>query len=288
MKRIAAMLGVSLLLALLPGAHAPATPHPRIAFPTFETATTPEMFFSRPSVYRVHGNVVDVRVGRTFHFHPVATGRFCLAAWNHPSRRHDRIVVDVARAFWARASVGRWVYGFPNHSYGTAAGWISGMAQGLGMGCMVAAYAITGDSQFLTRARLAFAVLVSTYGDAGTRTDPVWFEELAKTEAEPAHILNGHVFALGGAWFANRYDPDPIYERTWSAGVELLKQRIDRYRCGRGCSWYDDPVLGERHRAGYATYNMLHARQLRWMYQRTGHRHFLDIAWELEARPRGR
>lgn len=123
-----------------------------------------------------------------------------------------------------------WPYNFDYPTYELKAPWYSGMAQGLGIEVLVAAYKLSDDDKYLHEARLAANSLyvpidangVAIYINNGN--DGIWFEEYAKKNTEPPMVLNGHNFALIGLEKLLPYDSS--YTELYHQGVKALEYKI--------------------------------------------------------------
>ncbi|MET8909696.1 D-glucuronyl C5-epimerase family protein [Micromonospora sp. NPDC004551] len=128
--------------------------------------------------------------------------------------RHNRVVAArrpepradgplLTQAAWLRAQqdgAGGWRYPVPAPRYGVAAGWYSGMAQGMAASVLLRAADLTGERSYLDAADGAVDLLLRPVSAGGcAHYDGTGRPFLEECPAEPPnHILNGAVFALFG------------------------------------------------------------------------------------------
>ena len=159
---------------------------------------------------------------------------------------------------------GRWPYEFEYPYYNLEPPWYSGMAQGLGIEVLLAAYVVSGEGEYLDAAILAGKAMEIEVRNGGVSTkvanDALWFEEYASANAEPPYVLNGHIFALEGLWYLKGYSPE--FQSTYEAGLQALKQllpKFDRY------VWSQYDLVGT---PANPKYQRLHVRLLKELAQR--------------------
>jgi hypothetical protein len=267
-----------------------------VSHPASKTALFPitfgsnlQTFLARRDLRLTADGGVELDFGADgWRFQPVLTAQLCLVGHEQNARRADAAakaaVLRAAQALGARGERSGdgllWRYPLPNRGFGAGAGWISGMAQGLAMGCFAAAHTLSKERRFLDMTAEAFTVLRAPFGDTGTATDVgggVFFEEVAGRGAAPAHILNGHVFALAGLWLASRIDKRATYRDAIRLGLASTRQMLGQYELGR-VSLYD---LGPRGIASLGGYNGVHIAQLQWLHEITRRSEFLAMALRL-------
>jgi hypothetical protein len=167
-----------------------------------------------------------------------------------------------------------WWYDFDYPIYGLQAPWLSGMAQGLIAELMLAAYYLTGDSQYLSVARLAGNTLTVKVDDGGAAIylpeGGLWFEEYAKAGTTNPMVLNGHNFALEGLYYLCLEDKD--YCIPYERGLEGLKEILPRFDVG---IWTHYDLVGT---PANQKYQQIHVRQLHEIYDRTGDPFFLEYS----------
>lgn len=125
-------------------------------------------------------------------------------------------------------------YKFDFFSYDDSliAPWYSGMAQGLAIETLLAAYIITNDEKYMDIARLsanAFSVPVENDGVAVFLPEctGVWFEEYADRGVTPPFVLNGHNFALIGLGKLAYFDSS--YQDIYKAGIRALLFKLPHF-----------------------------------------------------------
>ncbi len=168
--------------------------------------------------------------------------------------------------------------------YGAGPGWISAMAQGEAVSVFLRAHAVTGEPRYRAAARAALAPLLRDVRDGGAayiKGGDLFFEEVATPE--PAHILNGHLFAAFGVWEALRAGiGDDALRVTHEAAIGTLRRWLPRYDRD-GWSRYDlaRDARGREHPAPL-WYHHFHIAQLRVYAAMTGEALFAEYAerWE--------
>ncbi|MCA1833518.1 MAG: D-glucuronyl C5-epimerase family protein, partial [Actinobacteria bacterium] len=208
-----------------------ATHLPRFAYP---------LYLRRPLQQQRFRSYDDARAADSMVYAtPVRSSQACYrdaADWwlDHDAAARTRAVADAETLIDNGKWIGRklvWRYPKANRAFGASAGWTSGMGQGLALACIGGAYAITGERHFRDAAAAAFEGLVAPLEQGGTATrfaTGSWYEEVAG-DAEPAHILNGMIYALGGIWTLNQADPRPEYRSAFARGVRAVRASIDEF-----------------------------------------------------------
>lgn len=120
------------------------------------------------------------------------------------------------------ALTGAWPFGHPfPHTFDLRPPWVMSMAQGEIASLLVRLAAETGDERYADAARLALVPLDLDVADGGVRaflpTGGVLYQEYPTTP--PAHVLNGAIFTLFGAWDVWRGLGDENAARHWNAGI---------------------------------------------------------------------
>lgn len=138
--------------------------------------------------------------------------------------------------------VRRVVFDVPENTYGIAAGWVSGLAQGMVGQVLLAAYLETGDDSYLIGARELRNLFLVPVAEGGVRVeispDATWYEEYAEPGTPPPLVLNGHLLALDFLYWMSLADPDDATSALFDAGLRAAVNTIDRY-AGRAWSYYD-------------------------------------------------
>ncbi|HET8817578.1 MAG TPA: D-glucuronyl C5-epimerase family protein [Pseudidiomarina sp.] len=165
-----------------------------------------------------------------------------------------------------------WQATFELPAYRLPDNWTSSMGQGFGISVLISAYAWTRDETYLDVAKdalLAFAYPVAMKGVVADYDGVPWYEEYG-SETDPAHVLNGFLFALAGVYDAFELMGSNTAKQYFDIGADSLAQRIDRFDLGFG-SYYDDSHLEQVAIAKGSVgdhYHELHIFQLAWLYNR--------------------
>ncbi|WP_263840135.1 D-glucuronyl C5-epimerase family protein [Salinibacter sp.] len=195
------------------------------------------------------------------------------------NKNHD--IIDVADFLLKKSTtekrkdgpVAIWEYNFDYDRYDLPSGWRSGMAQGFVAETLAAAYEITKDTAYLSKARSAvraFATPITSGGTAVPLEKGLWFEEYAHQKVDPPLVLNGHIFAMQSLWYTKRYVN--ASNELFRLGQMALKNRLHRYDMGMW-SWYDlDGTVASK------KYHKIHIRQLMRLYKWTGNEKFRDYS----------
>jgi len=207
-------------------------------------------------------------------YHPIRIAQFALQAHaNWIATRSDRTLrTFLAQAQWLRdnqssrgAVDGCYRFDFPWPRYGAEAGWISAMAQGEAISTLLRADEMLPRAGYLEAAMRAALPFRAELHDGGvvSRTvhGDVFFEEVATQR--PAHILNGHIFALWGLWELYRLTRADWLRTLVCEGVQTLRRRIEFYDSGFW-SFYNLLAYDGRFRAvATLKYHAFHVAQLR-------------------------
>jgi hypothetical protein len=148
-------------------------------------------------------------------------------------------------------------------------GWISGMAQGQGLGALCVAFHLTGDEKYLNCARHIFTTL-------HTNTDSLWCFGIDKKgyywlEEYPTedfcHVLNGMLYGLWGIWNYYVVTRDAFALTLFKAGIRTISDHYPNWKVkNRNLSYYC------WHRLIFADYHQVHLAQLQ------AYADFFDIA----------
>lgn len=161
---------------------------------------------------------------------------------------------------------GTWQYYYDNPRYKLKAPWIGGLAQGLGISCLVKGYRLTNKSIYLETAKKAYRVFEKNISDGGVRFmdehGDVWFEEYAVLP--PSKILNGFISALFGIRVLYDETKNNNILKSFNDGIKTLEKNIHTYDLGYW-SLYN---LVHEHPATLH-YHSLHVWQLSEIYRMT-------------------
>ena len=166
-----------------------------------------------------------------------------------------------------------WYYDFDYPTYQLSAPWLSGMAQGFVIDTLLAAYKVTGESDYLAAARLAgntFYVPVEREGVSIFLEEGIWFEEYAQAGVTYPMVLNGHNFAVLSLW--HLCIQDSSYCDAFEQGVVGLTELLPRFDVG---IWSQYDLLGL---PANSSYQRIHVEQLEELAHITGEEIFLRYA----------
>nr|MBP7434483.1 hypothetical protein [bacterium] len=113
--------------------------------------------------------------------------------------------------------------------------WYSGMAQGRALNLLSMLYEITGRKQYLEAADHTFDSILSLQ----TLNDDPWISTIDENNYfwieeyptdEPAHVLNGFIFALYGIYEYWIQTESELAEILLNRSIKTLKDHLDLYR----------------------------------------------------------
>jgi len=171
-----------------------------------------------------------------------------------------------------------WEYYMDQPAFGATSPWRSAMANGMAIGVLVRAYALTGKRVYLDTADQAFKAFLVDTQDGGVVTsvgaDVIFFEEVADQGAPSSKILNGFIAALPGLYDYWQCSGREDVKQAWDKGVRALRQSLPQYDA-KFISLYDLHYKRPAMRYGY---NLVHVEQLIWLYEITQEPLFLEYA----------
>lgn len=226
-----------------------------------------DAFYSRIGIQRFE------RIGKQVN--PVTLCQYALGClWKYHAENDEQYktsFIRCARWLWSEAELiggsAFWLHRWSEPTYHLPVPWISGMAQGEALSVLLRAYEITGEAKYMVRAEEA---LRSFQEQAGPYVCTVplsstanWYEEYPGG-AEPAYVLNGHIFALLGIFDFVRCRRTPEAQTLWEQGLAGLRLKLTAFDNGYW-TWYD---LMRPHIAS-ALYHDLHILQLRVLWELT-------------------
>lgn len=133
-------------------------------------------------------------------------------------------------------SFGVWPYSFPWGLYGLPAGWVSGMAQGVGIQVLVRAWHLTGDVRYRRAAIAASRAFEVEVADGGVtyKDGPAdwWYEEYASPGAVQPRVLNGMEHAILGLQDLVTLGDYPEAQGLVTRGVTSLERAIAAFDLG--------------------------------------------------------
>lgn len=153
--------------------------------------------------------------------------------------------------------------------FGLKKGWISGMAQGLGISALLRGWMISRNEEYLETAHRALIPFKKNVVEGGVARRfegrLLFFEEYPSTP--PSYVLNGFISSMLGLrdlWvFAHNQEAEAL----WNESIESLKAMIPKYDLGYW-SRYDLSDSGINVASSF--YHRYHSEQLRLMYLLTG------------------
>lgn len=145
-------------------------------------------------------------------------------------------------------------------------GWYSAHSQGSGISLLARIYKETNDKKYLETAEKAFLSLDLTIDKGGVKfideKGNVWLEEYLTQP--PAHILNGFLWALWGAWDYYLLTNNERALKLWNDCLKTLKKNLSLYDA-KFWSLYDMSCQTMKMLAS-PFYHQLHIVQLKVMY----------------------
>lgn len=216
---------------------------------------------------------------RACFYNSITVSQYALWGYFHPDYRtpYDRDQY-LKMAEWLLKNMredGAYENRFPHVSYGVAAGWVSGMGQGLAASVLVRAHLMTGEPRYLDGAMKAIRPLFKTFAAGGAQSvdgEGVWLEEVP--EEEPSHILNGLIFAWWGLWDVATVVDDPEVKDLRDSVADTLRRNIWNYDSPEGARY----ELKRTHVVNTGHYLPLQVLQLDAMRLMTGVREFGEVA----------
>lgn len=226
-------------------------------------------------------------------FNPSIISRFALerySRWrtNQPSTGEDWIKTALRQTDWLAANldcqsgVGVWRFSF-SASYDAEPGWTSGFANAHGIAALLIMSRFIPDPERYIRPALCalgpFEADVEEGGFVTMDSAGPWYEEYA-TKARSG-VLNGHVFALAGLWYACTYGEVTRACTLFDKGAVTLRARLPRYDAGFTSRY---STLTQN----YASpgYNQLQSQVLAWLYGVTNEpvfKSYADLFADYEA-----
>ena len=120
-------------------------------------------------------------------------------------------------------------YQWPYPARGLGKPWLSAMAQGMAISVFARSYARSGDTKWLTAAKLAFAPMkrnLTQKGVAAPDSSGYWLEEYP----DGTHVLNGAIFAVLGVYDLLRVtDERSPVSTVLKSATATLAQNLHRY-----------------------------------------------------------
>ena len=165
---------------------------------------------------------------------------------NGQSRDHDSFV---------------WIYDFGFDFYGPEPPWISAMAQGEAVSLLLRAFWMEKKKDYLDICHQASRPFFYSVADGGVvekfNENSLVFEEYPTDPS--SHVLNGHVFALIGAYEYAAYTGNQRMIEIYRKGLNTLEKHWRRWDVGFWTRYDLYPVQ----RLASLMYQRLHVRQMR-------------------------
>ena len=173
----------------------------------------------------------------------------------------DRFINNYPSEIINGLSIVRLPYNFDYPSYDLNKPWHSGMAQGLAVVVLLAAYDITLNDKYLVMAEKVGLTLSVTISKGGTLINVsnkgIWHEEYADSTKElHPKVLNGNNFAIDGIFWLKEMTGEAFWSEFLSKSLKGLNDKIYMYD---GFFWSKYGLMGN-----YANwkYHSLHIVQL--------------------------
>lgn len=130
-----------------------------------------------------------------------------------------------------------WSYPFDStyNDVSIEAPWYSAFGQACCIEALVHWYEKTGDEQALEIARESAEMIFTPIAEGGalfTSGDLAWFEVIPSADAEPSHILNGHMRACIVLRLLYNATGDAIYQQWYDKGLTSLLEWLPLYDTG--------------------------------------------------------
>lgn len=133
---------------------------------------------------------------------------------------------------------GVFYYDIPSPDFGVRGKWISAMAQGQAVSCLLRASQLSklnSDKPSTTKYLKAADIVIKTFNysieDGGVKyidkEGYIWYEEVAALP--PAHILNGFIFSLYGLYDYYKATNDLHTLSLFEEGIDTLRNNLHRY-----------------------------------------------------------
>jgi heparosan-N-sulfate-glucuronate 5-epimerase len=161
--------------------------------------------------------------------------------------------------------------------------WISCMAQGEAASVLVRAYYLTNDSIYIDSAKKSLAPFFVSIecGGVMSKIDKKYiFLEEYPTQ-NPAHVLNGFMYALIGLYDFNIIANEVKFKILFDDLIESLSANINNWSAGEW-SLYDYPRVSFANNYCTSSYHNLHVSQLRWFTDRFHSSEIADVlcSWD--------
>lgn len=176
--------------------------------------------------------------GTDKNYNPVTIAQFALAHWeleNSKSEPNYGTFLKLAGWFVKNHDQGRWRYFYEDKISNLPFGWISAMAQGQAISVLLRAYAVEQKEIYLQVCEKALQYFNNSVSNNGVTykfdEQNWWFEEYPNPQ-NPAHVFNGHIFALFGIWDYFRVTANKQAKLLFERGLNAVINQITNYDNG--------------------------------------------------------
>lgn len=239
-----------------------------------------------------------LRLGRDYEYNPVLTANYALSMYDRglqgDKNASSRFLKATGRLLALQDKQGafryqyRWKYYLSGKDF--QPGWVSGMAQGVGLSVLARAYHLTGDPRYLAAGNKALDFLLVPVAQGGTTDsladlDPalgsyLFYDEFPATPS--GYTLNGFMVAVLGLydWSQLPGDHQAKAAHYFQEGIRTLKRILPYYDLG-GFTTYDLGHITYHSRPKLAAeYHAVHI-ELLWALADLTHdpelRHYQDL-----------
>lgn len=228
---------------------------------------------------------LDVLFRRREYLNPVSIVQLGLGAWQlleeDPAWRPvvERVALFLVLDMEANGGL---AYRFPMpHTYELEVPWYSAMAQGQAASLLVRSAVLLDRDDLYVEAGRACRMLLDADSPLVSQSDDGPVLQEYPTE-QPAHVLNGWVFALWGLHDLAVAEGAPAELRSeakdaFEAGLDALEARLPLYETSAGWTRYDLYPHPIRHMAS-PFYHRLHIAQMEALHGLTGRQAFADAS----------
>lgn len=224
-------------------------------------------------------------------YYPITLFNYGIAAYQNYQRHKDQIHMNrmLAQLEWAcknqekkGGSAGTWKVDFNLSTYGLKAGWVSAMAQGLGISLLLRAWILTKEERYLDTAELAFQAFDRFVSDGGVKVKfegkYTFYEEYPSSP--PSFVFNGFISSILGVRDLSVFTRNKRARELWEDGIATLKFMLPFYDLGYWSRY--DLRKGDVNIAS-EFYHKYHVTQLKLLHMLTGETVFLNFAKKFES-----
>jgi len=224
-------------------------------------------------------------------YHPITIFIYGLSAYQNYLKTGEQDYMEkmLAQLDWACKNqqeegnpIGSWEFDFGFSTYDLKAGWVSGMAQGLGISLLLRAWILTQNETYLKKAELAFRPYHKFVSEGGIRTlfekKYVFFEEYPSIL--PSFVLNGFISSILGIRDLYIFTENKKAEELWEECIETLHFMLPFYDLGY---WSSYDLRRNRINIASDFYHKYHIVQLQLLHLLTGEKIFDTYAEKFES-----